>query len=143
MVVLVAQAPARVPGDRGPLSGASGSRLAALAGIGLDALLAVERRNLLTDYLGPGRGGKGDLFRIGAARQAAEAMAVELAGCDVVLLGAAVARAFRLRAPAYEWADLSGFRAAWMPHPSGVCRAYNDPAERARARAFLAPLLGG
>jgi uracil-DNA glycosylase len=78
---------------------------------------------------------------------AARARAVELrSGLThdaVVLLGRRVTQAMGCTAEFYEWFDLacpartSEARAVSIPHPSGLNRVLNDPAERARCGIAL------
>ena len=49
----------------------------------------------------------------------------------VVVLGAATRNALRLNpTPALVWSVSRGVRWCWAPHPSGLCREYNDPLVR-------------
>lgn len=65
-----------------------------------------------------------------AARRG-EALWKTLEGRRVVVLGAATRNALRLsRPPALVWSVSSGVRWCWAPHPSGLCREYNDPLVR-------------
>lgn len=52
----------------------------------------------------------------------------------MVLLGAKVSRAFCLE---YEPFNLVESRFLILPHPSGMCRAWNDPKSIDKARAFM------
>lgn len=70
-----------------------------------------------------------------SARDRASELLDELWGRRVVMLGGAVAEAFRLRAhPILQWRD--GWFAV-LPHPSGRNRWYNEASNRAAAVAFL------
>lgn len=83
------------------------------------------------------------------ARKAGIAVRYLLGGRRVVILGRQTAKALDL--PANPW--FSKHRAVsypgtefdyWtIPHPSGMCREYNDPATRARAGDLLHALLQG
>ena len=54
-----------------------------------------------------------------------------LAGRRVVVLGAAPRNALRLNpSPALLWSVSRGVTWCWAPHPSGLCREYNDPVMR-------------
>lgn len=137
-IVIVGQAPGKRPGE--PLAGASGRRLAALAGLDLDAFLGrVDRVNLLDEF--PGKNGKGDAFDARAALARADQLREELAGRRVVLLGRLVARAFRLQDDMYDWFQPvevpPGVEVAVMPHPSGVSTWWNDEGNVNRASAFM------
>jgi hypothetical protein len=79
-----------------------------------------------------------------AAETAADIMISSFSfGDRVVMLGAKVASAFCLRrAPKFEWewaspAGSESFKFLKLPHPSGLCRDYNDPATRDRAADLL------
>ena len=137
-VVIIGQAPSRVSDPREPLSGRSGARLAALCGITLPEFLdRFDRRNLLDAW--PGKAGKGDVFvGRGEARLLADGLRAALAGRPIVLLGANLAAAFRSTEPAFRF---SPSRIAWSPHPSGISRWWNDPANEERARRFWRSLV--
>ncbi len=74
-----------------------------------------------------------------ASREAAQRLLDR--GQDLVLLGARVAHAFDPAWGAFSEYRAAGLRVLVLPHPSGRCRAWNEPGavERARAavRAFL------
>lgn len=140
-LTFVGQAPG--PGDQPgaePLTGRSGARLAAMLGMTVDEFARRHARlNVFEHY--PGRSaGKGDAFPAAAARRAAAAIAPSLAGRRVILLGRAVAAAFgQPPTPVLAWRpDALGSRQlAVVPHPSGVCRWWNDPDNLSAAAAFL------
>lgn len=138
-VLLIGQAPGRA-GDGSPLEGAAGLRLAEFAGISYDEYLRVtDRVNLLRKWPGRAPGGKGDLFPIAEAQLAA--MQLDIRGRVVVMVGKGVARAFSVhtRAPLawFTLEDRISTRMAWMYHPSGVNRWYNDPENVAATSRFL------
>lgn len=58
-------------------------------------------------------------------------------GALLVLLGAKVAAAFGLDHEPFTVAGLRGAVVVQLPHPSGRCRVWNDPASYGRARAVL------
>lgn len=147
--LIVAQAPSRRSDPSEPLSGASGRRLAALAGMSHEEFLsAFERKNLVGIY--PGRDGKGDRFPMKEAVDAANEIILHdfRGGRRIVLLGRTVATAFvgteilsqfRL----LQWhGDLinHGFQVALCPHPSGVSLWWNEPENVQAARAFWSAL---
>jgi len=78
----------------------------------------------------PGKAGKGDAFDGAAARCAAG----QVKARPAILLGGNVGRAFLLPPgqPLFRWRG--GLCLA--PHPSGVSRWWNDPANVRRARRF-------
>lgn len=137
MLTIIGQAPSRTSDPRRALRGRSGAALARLLGIDPAALgLVIRRRNLLSAF--PGRVGKGDRFPLAAARRAA----ARVRGRRLVLLGYGVAAAFGVprRTPPLVWVWLDGAhprRVAIIPHPSGINRWWNAPANRRRAAAFL------
>jgi uracil-DNA glycosylase len=137
-VTVVGQAPGPNTDHREPLSGASGRRLAALCGVTLAEFLALfDRANLLDRW--PGPKAKGDRFDASEARMAACQFTPRLRRRRTVLLGRAVARAFHLHGrPMFEWLDEVGDGAlvALAPHPSGISRWWNEPANARRARRF-------
>jgi hypothetical protein len=79
------------------------------------------------------------------ARVAAEELAdaASEVGAPLVLLGRKVAGAFGLAAaPPFSRASVGASAAYLVPHPSGRCREWNDPASAARLRSLLAGVLG-
>lgn len=100
--LLIGQSPGPRSDPSEPLSGASGRRLAALCGLGLDEFLALfERANVIPDF--PGKLGKGDAFPLALARPLARDLMPRCAGRPVVLLGNHVAAAFGWRADWLRW----------------------------------------
>jgi len=99
-------------------------------------LVRFERANLLDAW--PGKGGKGDAFPRAEARAAAAKMEPLLRGRTVVFVGASVARAFGVKIPFYlQWASWNEGWAAVLPHPSGINRWYNEPANALCAERFM------
>lgn len=90
---------------------------------------AFERRNLL----------EGGRWSVPRAREAAMRIAQESSDAPLVLLGARVAAAFDLPFRPF-WVAMDGLVAV-LPHPSGLSRAWNDPAAPARARTTVESLL--
>jgi hypothetical protein len=88
-----------------------------------------ERRNVL----------EGPRWSAPAARAAASKLAEEIGEAKVVLLGAKVCAAFRLE---FEPFTVLRGKAAILPHPSGLSRAWNEPGAFDRARATVRQLLG-
>jgi uracil-DNA glycosylase len=134
----------QAPGERAKGEGAfdgpgSGHRLADLMGLSPDDLLRLTTRvNLLDDF--PGKAGRGDRFPIREARAGARKLLREIPReADVLLAGGNVARAFGLRGHGWlVWEQgAPGRRHAVVPHPSGINRWWNEPANEARARVFL------
>lgn len=140
---LIGQAPGPRPGFTSPFEGPPADKLAALAGVSRQVFLAAfERRNLLQAW--PGHAGQGDAFPRQAARREAAALQRSFRDGDVVVCaGRAVALCFGLAgttAP-FHWHVVHGVMVAWIPHPSGRNRLWNDPAILAQARPFLHALL--
>lgn len=148
--LLIGQAPGPKtdPGEPlHPATSLTGRRLATLFGLEDHSYLtAFDRANLLYQY--PGKVGKEDRFPMAEAKLSALTLAPLLAGRTVILLGRNVCSAFRLDAlPWFTWSELplGSYRepaaVAAIPHPSGRCRVYNDPASRDEAAAFLRELV--
>jgi hypothetical protein len=82
------------------------------------------------------------------ARAAAAAFVASLGPHDaVILLGRKVHEAFHGKAPWVPFAQVGGFLS--LPHPSGLCRIWNEPGAIEKTRAavkaiapHLAPLIG-
>lgn len=123
------------------MDGPSGRRLERLLGIEEGQLHRAARVvNLIPWWPGPSASGKGDRFPSSSARLAASR--VRLRG-TVLLAGRGVARAFGVRAPFFEWARVGPARVAVIPHPSGVSRWWNEPANLERAERFMRAITGG
>lgn len=137
--VVVGEAPGRGTDPARPLRGDSGRRLARYAGLGGDVgelARRAERVNLVDRF--PGGQGKGCRFPREDARRGARDLLALAPGRDLLLLGKRVAGALGWTDAEYlRWLPLKSCRLACVPHPSGVNRWWNDPANRRRARAFL------
>jgi hypothetical protein len=101
----------------------------------------VRRVNLVSEYPGP-------RYPMDLARANAENMCHSLLRDErLILLGTRVARAFGLRPRDYEWGkpveSPLGPTCIVLPHPSGRCLVYNDPAVRRRLGAVLRRELTG
>lgn len=134
--LIVGQAPSASSDPAEPLSGMSGRRLASLCCLPFGEFLgAYDRVNLIDAF--PGKLSKGDAFPIGEARLGAALIRAQEPR-RLVLLGSGVARAFGVveGAPALRWFRLGPHEAAICPHPSGVCRWWNDHLNAGRARSF-------
>lgn len=132
--VLVGEAPAR-GGNRAPLDGASGDRLARMAGMAdrAELLERFDAVNLLGRW--PGAAGKGAAWPSGQACRAAARK--PLRGV-AVLLGARVARAYGLGALGWwSWVRGERYVAVVIPHPSGINQLYNSPEVREAAGLAL------
>jgi hypothetical protein len=105
--------------------GCSGHRLCGLV-LGMsrrDYLDAFERRNLCV--------GK---WRMRVARASAQALRTWPA--PLILLGAKVARAFEFD-PFEPWTLGDGGKTVILPHPSGLCRLWNEPGAFTRAQLLV------
>lgn len=109
--------------------GSAGHRLATtILGIGVDAYLArFERRNLST----------GDWYMQLARMNAVE---VRRRFSRIIACGVRVAAAFELPTTPFRLHDLLSCRVLVIPHPSGLCRVWNDLGAADRARAMVAEL---
>lgn len=133
--LVVGMAPGPLTSDRLPMfpwpDGSAGARLLTMSGMPLEAYLGRLRRANLCE----GR------WRVAEARETADRL-IRLyrspeggPGARFVLCGRQVARAFELDdAPWFSRALIYGVATVLIPHPSGRCREYNDPANVARAR---------
>lgn len=133
--LLVGEAPARGTEGLPPFSGRSGAFLARVAGF--DVAARFECVNLLDRW--PGPQGKGSAFPLAEARAAA--LELDVGGRTVILAGWRVAHAWPDRAPRAYLVAVDGAHGgplAVLPHPSGVCRWWNDAWRRDAARRFLA-----
>lgn len=135
-IALVGEAPSRSSGPEPFSDGRCRRRLAAL-GLDLDA---VALYNLLPDW--PGPSSKGSAFHVPTVREvAAELLPALAAHARVVIAGKRAAAALGFREPYLVWAEgPTGGRWAVLPHPSGVNRWWNNPANVDAARRFLAKL---
>lgn len=101
------------------------------------------RANVLDRW--PGRqGSKGAAFPAAEARERATQLRRKFVrGRVVVLLGKRTAAAFGLKQTGYFWPPQIVDR-AWVyvvPHPSGMNRWFNDPANEAEMRLFMRDLV--
>lgn len=111
-----------------------------------DFIVDTRHANLLGRWPGPAR--RGSAFPMKEARAAAGAFleVIDIVRPEVILLaGRRVAAAFHHNmhhegTDYFEELELAGREARVVPHPSGVNRWWNDPANRERARKFLEKL---
>lgn len=140
--LLVGQAPGPTSDPEEPLSGRCGDRLAELCGLEPAKFLARFRRvNLIDEF--PGKAAKGDAFPLDLARRGAVDFLITgvFHTTRVVLLGDNVAKAFGFRPghfPLLKFLPCGATRhgIAFCPHPSGVNRWWNEPANELAARCF-------
>lgn len=105
---------------------AAGGRLCSILGISPRTYLRRYRRaNLLHE---------GKWSRV-AARAAACDLLVKDPARRIVLLGSKVCEAFRVPFVPFRVHNIFPFPMLVLPHPSGLCRIWNDPSSVTRARA--------
>lgn len=127
-VMLIGEAPGPTPGE--PFAGRCGFFLFRLMGV--HPRKVFDCQNVLEAY--PGPSGKGSGFPLAQARQNASTRLLE----GVALLcGKRVAAAFGVQPVYFLEQRIGTARVYVIPHPSGVNRWYNVPANRRRAARFL------
>ena len=139
---LVGQAPSRRGDPRKPLAGPNGQKIARLAGLNYDELIACRRRHLNTHY--NGRRGKGHAFDHAKGKVNAADVLLDWRVERIVLLGKNVARCFGFRdLPFLAEINIYGRRFLIFPHPSGTNRWWNERRNERRARRLLQRFLRG
>lgn len=141
--LLIGEAPSKNEHPPTPLEGRIGRRLAACAGLSFEEFLErFDRVNLLDVRQDTKE--KGFEFDMEKASKSARRMYWTLEnGRTIILLGKRVAAAFALPSEYFQplrWApvDLTFYV---VPHPSGVNRWWNDPANVEKMNAFMRGLL--
>lgn len=110
--------------------GCAGARLAALLNLtAREYLAAFDRVNLMPEGRWPAV----------AWRESAAALTVRYPAVPIIMLGGVVARAFGRSSQALWTMDGRFVR---VPHPSGRCREWHDPASASRLRDLVLPLIG-
>ena len=139
---LVGQAPSRRGDPRKPLAGPNGQKIARLAGMSYDELIACRRKHLNTHY--SGKRGKGDAFDHAKGNVNAADVLLDWRVERIVLLGKNVARCFGFRdLPFLAEIRIYGRRFLIFPHPSGANRWWNERRNERRARQLLQRFLRG
>jgi hypothetical protein len=139
---LVGQAPSRRGDPRKPLAGPNGQKVARLAGMSYDELIACRRRHLNTHY--SGKGGKGNAFDEAKGNFNAADVLLDWRVERIVLLGKNVARCFGFRdLPFLAEVRIYGRRFLLFPHPSSTNRWWNERRNEQRARQLLQRFLRG
>lgn len=112
--------------------------MAALSGLSFDEFLRTfDRANLLPLWPGPS-GRKGAAFPVVAARLLADRMIGRFRfDRTVVLLGKRTAAAFGLSVGYFEPVMIGRATVLVVPHPSGVNRWFNEPANVRRMARFM------
>ncbi len=137
---LVGQAPSRRGDPHKPLAGPNGQKIAHLAGMSYDELIACRRRHLNTHY--GAKGGK--RFDHAKGKINAADVLMDWRVERIVLLGKNVARCFGFRdLPFLAEIRIYGRRFLIFPHPSGVNRWWNERRNERRARQLLQRFLQG
>jgi uracil-DNA glycosylase len=139
---LVGQAPSRRGDPRKPLAGPNGQKIARLAGMSHDELIACRRKHLNTHY--NGKRGKGGGFDHTKGNVNAADVLLDWRVERIVLLGKNVARCFGFRdLPFLAEIRIYGRRFLIFPHPSGTNRWWNERRNERRARQLLQRFLRG
>lgn len=139
-LVIVGEAPSNAQARRCPLEGKSGNRLAALAGMSFQELSRLTIIiNATNGYAR--RRGKGRTINARAAKKFFANELLDMRPSIVLVLGKRLAHAAGLRKEYFIEQCLVGAKAYVFPHPSGVNRWFNDPANEFRACKFLRKLL--
>ena len=139
---LVGQAPSRRGDPCKPLAGLNGQKIARLAGMSYDELIACRRKHLNTHYSGKRR--KGDVFDRAKGNVNAASVLMDWHVERIVLLGKNVARCFGFRdLPFLAEISIYGRRFLIFPHPSGINRWWNERRNERRARQLLQRFLRG
>ena len=139
---LVGQAPSRLGDPRKPLAGPNGRKIARLAGMSYDELIACRRKHLNTHY--SRKRGKSNAFNRAEGNSNAAKVLLDWRVERIVLLGKNVARCFGFPdLPFLAEIRIYGRRFLIFPHPSGVNRWWNEQRNEQRARQFLQEFLRG
>ena len=140
---LVGQAPSRRGDARRPLAGPNGKKIARLAGMSYDELIACRRKHLNTHYSG-GSAPKATRFDHAKGNINAANVLMDWRVERIVLLGKNVARCFGFRdLPFLAEISIYGRRFLIFPHPSGINRWWNERRNERRARQLLHRFLRG
>lgn len=103
--------------------------------------------NLIEEWPGPARGGGSAWNARAAAARAAELRPTLAEYRGVICLGRRVGQAMIPGGsgfPFFRWIDdVRGARLVVIPHPSGVSRWWNEPANVVQAKVFLRDLASG
>lgn len=139
---LIGQAPSRRGDPRRPLAGPNGQKIARLAGMSYDELIACRRRHLNPHYRG--KRSKSDGFDYSQGNLNAANVLLDWRVERIVLLGKNVAQCFGFRdLPFLAEIHIYGRRFLIFPHPSGVNRWWNERRNERRARQLLQRFLRG
>lgn len=145
-VILVGEAPSKNEVTETPIAGRIGRRLAACAGLSFDEYMArFERVNLL--HVRQDTKAKGFEFNAAAAEREALRLRTTWGSFRiaynprvVILLGKRVARAFGVPQDYFTLHRLD-HEFYVLPHPSGINRWFNEPANTEKFSAFLKEII--
>jgi len=141
-IAIVGEAPSRLGDPRKPLAGPNGKKIAKLAGMSYDELIACRRRHLNPHY--HRKVGKNDVFDHAKGSVVAADVLMDWRVERIVLLGKNVAQCFGFRdLPFLAEISIYGRRFLIFPHPSGVNRWWNERRNEQRARQLLQRFLRG
>ncbi len=139
---LVGQAPSRRGDPRKPLAGPNGRKIARLAGMSYDELIACRRKHLNRHY--GAKQGKGDAFDHAKGNVNAADVLLDWRVERIVLLGKNVARCFGFHdVPFLAEICVYGRRFLIFPHPSRANRWWNERRNEQRAQQLLQRFLRG
>lgn len=148
--LLVGQAPGRpMPNSRHiPLfpwpRNRAGGRFVKLSGLTLDDRFIFEATNVVGQWTG--KSSKGDKFDVGAGRENAKSMVVDMSmnSRTVLFVGKATASCFDWTMPAdsMTWSHRpDGGRWAWIHHTSGIVQHWNKPGNKEALAEFVESIL--
>ena len=139
---LVGQAPSRRGDPSKPLAGPNGQKVARLAGMSYDELIACRRKHLNTHYRG--KRVNSNAFDHMKGNVNAANILLDWRVERIVLLGKNVARCFGFRdLPFLAEVRIYGRRFLIFPHPSSINRWWNERRNERRARQLLQQFLRG
>jgi hypothetical protein len=139
---LVGQAPSRRGDPRKPLAGPNGQKIAQLAGMSYNELIACRRKHLNTHHIA--KRGKTNAFDRAKGNIKAADVLLDWRVERIVLLGKNVARCFGFRdLPFLAEISIYGRRFLIFPHPSGTNRWWKERQNQRRARRLLQQFLRG
>ncbi len=139
--LIIGEAPSKNEPTPRPIEGRIGKRLAMYANMPLQRFLDhFDRVNLLA--IRQDTAEHGFTFDVKAARVEADKLQREFKrGQVVILLGGRVAEAFGVHDDYFVENPLGLAKAYIVPHPSGINRWHNDPANRIRMSVFMAEIV--
>lgn len=110
-----------------------------------DYLARTQRFNVIPEWPGRDAGRKGDRFPVLIAKENARRMSYSFGSCTILFLGVQVGWAFGMDGEPVTWNALKSpqgqpYRAAVLPHPSGINRWWNNDANKADAARFMRKL---